>query len=152
LFLGPARATDSPPDASPDRKLRAVRGLTFVRRRSRLNNQGIPVELRVGLDQSVIDEIVRRILTVAAPDRIILFGSAATGSMNADSDIDLLIVAPEIRDVFDEWVRVRESLGDLDYSFDLLFITTGRFEATKDLVGGLAYPAHREGRIIYHAA
>ena len=39
----------------------------------------------------LIQEIVRRILTVTKPDRIILFGSAATGNMTRDSDIDLLV-------------------------------------------------------------
>ena len=31
------------------------------------------------LDQAVLDEIVRRIVDVAQPERIILFGSAARG-------------------------------------------------------------------------
>jgi predicted nucleotidyltransferase len=33
-------------------------------------------------------------LTVSKPARIILFGSAATGRMTQDSDIDLLVLAP----------------------------------------------------------
>lgn len=41
---------------------------------------------------AVLAEIVRRVVEVANPDRIILFGSAARGDMGADSDIDLLIV------------------------------------------------------------
>jgi predicted nucleotidyltransferase len=39
-------------------------------------------------------ELVGRILTAARPDRIILFGSAPTGAMTRDSDIDLLVVEP----------------------------------------------------------
>jgi predicted nucleotidyltransferase len=46
----------------------------------------------MGIDDALKAEIVRRILSVARPDRIILFGSAATGQMNRDSDIDLLIL------------------------------------------------------------
>jgi predicted nucleotidyltransferase len=48
----------------------------------------------MGIDDSLVREIVRRLLGVARPDRIILFGSAANGPMTRDSDIDLLIVAP----------------------------------------------------------
>jgi predicted nucleotidyltransferase len=48
----------------------------------------------MGIDDSLVREIVRRLLGVARPDRIILFGSAATGPMTRDSDIDLLVVAP----------------------------------------------------------
>ena len=46
----------------------------------------------MGVDETLLEEIVRRILEVARPDKIILFGSAATGQMTKDSDIDLLIV------------------------------------------------------------
>jgi len=33
----------------------------------------------MGVDETLLNEIVRRVLSVARPDRIILFGSAATG-------------------------------------------------------------------------
>jgi hypothetical protein len=46
----------------------------------------------MGVDETLLNEVVRRILTVARPDRIILFGSAATGQMTKDSDIDLLVM------------------------------------------------------------
>jgi len=41
-----------------------------------------------------LEEMVRRIVEVADPERIILFGSAATGKMGSDSDIDLLVANP----------------------------------------------------------
>ena len=46
-------------------------------------------------DQSLIDEIVRRICSVARAERIILFGSALTGRMTTDSDLDFLVVVPD---------------------------------------------------------
>jgi predicted nucleotidyltransferase len=45
----------------------------------------------------ILDEAVRRIVAVAAPKRIILFGSAARGEMTSHSDYDLLVVVPEER-------------------------------------------------------
>jgi hypothetical protein len=33
----------------------------------------------VGVGDALIEEIVRRVLSVAKPDKVILFGSAATG-------------------------------------------------------------------------
>jgi len=106
----------------------------------------------MGIDDQTIQEIVRRILTVTQPDKIILFGSAATGQMTPDSDVDLLIVEPSIPDRKAEYVRVRRSLRDLPFPFDILFITTQWFEDTKNVIGGIAYPANREGRVIYDAA
>jgi hypothetical protein len=45
----------------------------------------------MGIDESLVKEIVKRVLSVANPEKIILFGSAATGQMTRDSDIDLLV-------------------------------------------------------------
>ena len=106
----------------------------------------------MGIDEQTIQEIVRRILTVATPDKIILFGSAATGQMTRDSDIDLLIVEPDVSDQRKEYVRIREALGNLGYPFDLLFIDTEWFEDSKDVIGGIAYPANKHGKVIYEAA
>jgi len=47
-----------------------------------------------GIDDTLIREIVQRLLGVARPDRSSSSGSAATGEMTRDSDIDLLVVAP----------------------------------------------------------
>jgi hypothetical protein len=35
----------------------------------------------MGVEEALLNEIVRRVLTAARPDKIILFGSAATGQM-----------------------------------------------------------------------
>ena len=40
----------------------------------------------------LVQEIVRRIVEVADPDRIILFGSGARGDMGKHSDLDFLII------------------------------------------------------------
>ena len=101
------------------------------------------------IDDALIEEIVRRVLSVATPERIILFGSAATGEMTRDSDIDLLIVEAEPIDQREEYVRIRHALGDLGYPFDILFISTPWFEESKNVIGGIAYPANKYGRVIY---
>ena len=106
----------------------------------------------MGVDDKIIAEIVRRILTVIQPDRIILFGSAATGQMTKDSDIDLLIVEPDTKEKRSEYVRIIKSLRGLGYPFDILFITTEWFEDSKEVVGGIAYPANKYGKVIYNAA
>jgi predicted nucleotidyltransferase len=54
-------------------------------------------------DRELIQEIVERAPAVAKPDKIILFGSAATGKMTPDSDIDLLVIEPEPTDTLSLW-------------------------------------------------
>jgi len=92
------------------------------------------------------------VLSVANPDRIILFGSAATGQMTRDSDIDLLIVETEPIDQREEYVRIRHALRGMGFPFDILFISTEWFEDSKNVIGGIAYPAHKYGKVIYDAA
>ena len=43
----------------------------------------------------VIKKLVRNVVKCVDPIRIILFGSAARGDMEAHSDLDLLVVMPE---------------------------------------------------------
>jgi predicted nucleotidyltransferase len=104
------------------------------------------------VDQTLLDEVVRRVLTVARPERIILFGSAATGQMTEDSDLDLLVVEPEPADTRDRSVRIRRALGDVRYPVDVIVMSSARFEETKNLIGGIAYPARKYGRVLYEAA
>ena len=106
----------------------------------------------MGIDESLTHEIVRRILAAAKPDQVILFGSAATGQMKRNSDIDLLIVEPDSIDQHEHSVRIRRALGNLGFPVDVIVISTERFEETKNIVGGIAYPAHKYGRVLYNAA
>lgn len=106
----------------------------------------------IRIDDVLIEEIVRRVLSVANPDKIILFGSAAKGEMTRDSDIDLLVVESEIEDRDAEYVRIRRALGNMGFPFDIVFITTEWFEASKNVIGGIAYSANKHGRVVYDAA
>lgn len=101
------------------------------------------------VNDRVIGEIVKRILSVTRPNRIILFGSAATGRMTPDSDIDLLILEDSAANPREKSVMVRNTLRGIEYSFDVIVMTTKRFEESKDVVGGLAYPADKYGKVIY---
>ena len=106
----------------------------------------------MGIDETLVQEIVRRILSVAQPDRIILFGSAATGAMTRDSDIDLLVVMKSPEHSSREYGRLRGSLRGIPYPFDIIVVSTERFEEMKDIIGGIEYPANKHGRVIYDAA
>lgn len=106
----------------------------------------------MGVDDRLLSDVVRRVLAVARPERIILFGSAATGKMNTDSDLDLLVVEREPINTRDRSVHIRRALGDVQYPVDVIVISSKRFTETKDLVGSIAYPANKYGRVLYEAA
>ena len=104
------------------------------------------------IDETLVREIVRRVVAVADPERIILFGSAAAGEMSPDSDIDLLVLMSGVYDAHGESVRIRQALRGLGYAFDIIVMRDERFEESKDVIGGIAFPAHRYGRVVYEAA
>ena len=106
----------------------------------------------IAIDDALIEEIVRRVLTVADPDRIVLFGSAADDTMTRDSDIDLLIVESQRRDRRRESVAIGDAFRGMGIPFDVLVISKEWFESTKNVVGGIAYPANKYGKVIYAAA
>lgn len=106
----------------------------------------------MGIDEATLATIIGRLTAAAAPARIILFGSVAAGTATKDSDIDLLVVEDEVDDVRAESVRLRTALGDLGRPLDVLVMRTERFEKTKDVIGGLAYPANRYGVVLFEAA
>lgn len=104
------------------------------------------------IGEQLRNEIVRRICNTAAVARIVLFGSAATGQMSRDSDVDLLVLEDEPDDIRQEMMRLRAALRGLEMPFDVLVMSKKRFEETKDVIGGIAYPANKYGRVIYDAS
>ena len=50
------------------------------------------------LDRQTLDDIIRRVVETAQPEKIILFGSAARDDMGPNSDVDLLIIKPALRE------------------------------------------------------
>ena len=102
------------------------------------------------MDNALLDEIVRRIVEVAQPDKIILFGSAARGEMGPDSDIDLLIVKPNVhrrRLAMDLY----EVLADIGQAVDLIVATPDDIERYGQSPALVYEPALREGKVLYAA-
>ena len=104
------------------------------------------------IDAKLLQEVVNRILGVSKPDRIILFGSSATGRATPDSDVDLLILEREVESPRKASLTIRDALRGLGTAFDVIVMSTGRFEETKNVVGGIAYPANKYGKVLYEVA
>lgn len=104
------------------------------------------------VDAHCRNEIIRRVLSVSSPEKIILFGSAATGKMNPDSDIDLLIVESDPGDRRRESVRIDKALGGPGYPVDVIAVSSEYFSQTRKIISGTAYPADKYGKVIYEAS
>jgi uncharacterized protein len=62
--------------------------------------------------QTILDEIVKKIIAGYSPRKIILFGSYASGMPTEDSDIDLLIIKETDKRPIDRWTEVKRLLRD----------------------------------------
>lgn len=101
------------------------------------------------LDESTILNAGRRAAdAIGRPCRIILFGSYARGDAGEDSDVDIMVVEPDIPDPTSEYRRVREAIGSLGVGVDLLLYTEAEFQKHKDWWTTPVYWAAREGRVI----
>ena len=102
-------------------------------------------------DPEAIEQLVRHIIELVHPLRIILFGSAARGEMESDSDIDVLVVMPEgVHRRRTAQLLYRQIRG-LGVPFDILVATPDDIERHKDNIGLIYQTILREGREVYVA-
>ena len=108
--------------------------------------------MSMSADSAVPEEMVRRIAEQFLPDKIILFGSYARGEARPDSDIDLLVLFPEVADPNKRAAELYAALKDFPVPTDIVVSTTFRFERYRNVVNTVYWPAAREGRILYERA
>jgi predicted nucleotidyltransferase len=100
---------------------------------------------------NILDDVVQRVIEVARPERIILFGSAARDEAGPDSDIDLLVVKAGVTHRRRLAQEIYSRLVGLEVPVDVLVVTPEDVETFKDKVGTIIGPALRDGREIYVA-
>jgi uncharacterized protein len=103
------------------------------------------------VDQRKLGEIIRRIVKVAAPEKIILFGSAARGEMGPNSDVDLLVIK---RGRFHRGrltEKIYMNLFGVGQAVDVIVVTSADVKRYGDCFALVIYPALREGKVVYAA-
>jgi predicted nucleotidyltransferase len=103
------------------------------------------------LPATLLDEIVRRVVAVARPDRIVLFGSAARGDMGPDSDVDLLVIKSRVAHRRRLAQQIHQAFFGLGIPVDVIVVTPEDVRAFSNKVGTIIEPALREGREVYAA-
>ena len=104
------------------------------------------------VDESTIMKAVELLKTHAHPRLVILFGSCARGDARTDSDIDLLVVEPQVADRVAEMVRLARILSPLRLPVDLLVVSEDMFRYWSDTPGNVYHAALTEGRVLYEQA
>jgi predicted nucleotidyltransferase len=103
------------------------------------------------VDQKILDDIIRRIVEVAHPEKIILFGSAARGDMGPNSDVDLLIIKKGA-DALDLMGQIYRNLHGAGAAVDAIVVTPEDVERFKESHALVIKPALREGKVVYVAS
>ena len=103
------------------------------------------------LDDETLSDIVRRVVKVAQPEKIILFGSAARAEMGANSDVDLLVVK-DTEATRDLAARIYRELRGVRVAVDAIVVAPAHVERYKDSHALVIKPALREGAVVYEAA
>jgi predicted nucleotidyltransferase len=103
------------------------------------------------LTQERINEIIKEIVKSFKPQKVILFGSYASGTPTEESDRDLLIIKDSDLPTRLQNRKVRKILAGLKVPVDVIVKTADEFETYKDIIGTIVYPANKFGKLVYES-
>ena len=106
---------------------------------------------RIVVDANVLANLIKRIVPVARPEKIILFGSAARGQMGPDSDVDLLVIKRGKYQRRRVTTAIYRNLHGAPVAVDVVVVTPEEVERYRDTPCLVICPALREGRVVYGA-
>jgi len=101
------------------------------------------------LTRKLLDEISRRIVASVHPEKIVLFGSHASGYPHAESDVDILVIMPSELPRYKRSVPVYLALAGLLIPKDVLVYTPDEVEAWSAVPQAFVTSALSSGRVIY---
>jgi type I restriction enzyme, R subunit len=101
---------------------------------------------------SIVDKALEILISEARPRKVILFGSAARGDADPESDLDFLVVLDEIDNRHSEKVRLSRALAPLRVPIDVLIYSEQEVEEWGHVVNHVINEALLDGRTLYEAA
>ncbi len=101
------------------------------------------------VDESLLEEVVRRIVAAVRPERIVLFGSYAYGTPTAGSDLDLLVIMNSDLPPHKRAALVYRALAGLVIPKDVVVYTPEEVEAWAEVPQAFVTAILRRGRILY---
>lgn len=102
-------------------------------------------------DQNIIKKIITSIRKVLDPDKVILFGSQATGKARPESDYDFLVIKAGIKDEIGIAQDIYECLLEMDedLALDIVVASAETVEKYRNSAGSIIKPAMKEGVVVY---
>jgi predicted nucleotidyltransferase len=101
-------------------------------------------------DPGILADTIKRVVQAAKPEKIVLFGSAARGTMGPDSDLDLLVIKGGKFDRHRVTTAIYRKLSGA-IAVDAVVVTPEEVERYRDTHCLVICPALREGKVVYGA-
>jgi predicted nucleotidyltransferase len=100
------------------------------------------------VEELSITQMAKRLLA-AAPvgSEVILFGSYARGDATEESDLDFLVIEPEVGDRRLEMVRLRNELRGMPVGIDIIVVNREMFDEWRQTPNNTLHEAWKEGRV-----
>jgi len=103
------------------------------------------------VDDSLLAELVARMVAVGKPKKIVLFGSRARGDAGPNSDIDLLVIEESGFPRYKRSAKYRKSVVGIFPSKDIVVWTPEEVDEWRSVPNAFISRALREGRVLYEA-
>src|SRR3954451_8786130 len=102
--------------------------------------------------RDLIEQAGKALAEAAGVDsKVILFGSHARGEERPDSDVDFLVIEPEVVNRLEEWDRLRRAIDDILLPVDIIVLDQRLAERRAKVPGTVVYHALRDGQVFAHS-
>ncbi len=101
------------------------------------------------ITENKISEIVKKIAFGYNPEKIILFGSYASGTAAEDSDIDIFVIKDSELPRPERTIQLRRMLFGSQVPMDLIVYTPNEVESEKDEKHSFVYEVLNSGKTVY---
>lgn len=98
-----------------------------------------------------VSEATSRIVAVANPQKVLLFGSAARGDETSDSDLDFLVIVQPPAQRRKLAQKIYRDLHGLPVAVDVIVVTSDDINKYGDKRGTILPTAQSEGKVVYES-
>ena len=101
------------------------------------------------ITENKISEIIKKIASGYNPEKIILFGSYASGTAAENSDIDIFVIKDSELPRPQRTMQLRRMLLGSQIPMDLIVYTPGEVDKEKDEKYSFVYEVLNSGKTVY---
>jgi predicted nucleotidyltransferase len=100
-------------------------------------------------DNDLLEKIIDRIVCNFFPEKVIIFGSVANGTADADSDVDILIIMNTELPYYRRSGPIRAAMRGIPVAADMMVLTPDEYKKLKDDESSFAKEISKTGVVAY---